>query len=159
MVHRRPHPGVARTGVVGRDAQQIEYDVGSARTLEREEHESVNEEPPSGEATLPEIGFYYPNQFWYSGDWIKNLILFFDGVGLLVPDYMQDWLEQSDPAIVGGLRDHGLLHVLEPETVVDKDAAEQLAAAMAEVISSGALDDLGDGTPPSQSCRCRAWAS
>jgi len=128
---------------VGRDARQIEYDVGSARTLEREEHESVNEEPPSGEAALPEIGFYYPNQFWYSGDWIKNLILFFDGVGLLVPDYMQDRLEQSDPAIVGGLRDHGLLHVLEPATVVDKDAAEQLAAAMAEVISSGALDDLG----------------
>jgi hypothetical protein len=103
----------------------------------------VNEGTPSGEAALPEIGFYYPNQFWYSGDWIKNLILFFDGVGLLVPDYMQDRLEQSDPAIVGGLRDHGLLHVLEPETVVDKDAAEQLAAAMVKVISSGALDDLG----------------
>lgn len=120
----------------------IEYDADSVPTPEREEYESVSQGTPPGGATLPEIGFYYPNQFWYSGDWIKNLILFFDGVGLLVPDYMQDRLEQSDPAIVGGLRDHGLLHVLEPETVVDKDAAEQLAAAMAEVISSGALDEL-----------------
>jgi hypothetical protein len=91
---------------------------------------------------LPEIGFYYPNQFWYSGDWIKNLILFFDGVGMLVPDYMKDRFEQSDPAIVEGLREHGLLHVFEPETLVDKAAAENLAEAMAEIITSGILDDL-----------------
>ena len=59
-----------------------------------------------------------------------------------MPDYMKDRLDRSDPAIVGGLRDHGLLHVIEPETAVDKAAAEKLAEAMAEVISSGALDDL-----------------
>jgi hypothetical protein len=41
-------------------------------------------------AAVPEVGFYYHNQFWYRGDWIKNLILFFDGVRLLVPNYMRD---------------------------------------------------------------------
>ena len=84
----------------------------------------------------------YPNQSWYRGDWIKNLILSFDGVGLLVPDYMRDGLDRFDPSLVEGLSSDGLLHVLEPETVVDKGAAEKLAEAMAEAISSGALDDL-----------------
>ena len=79
----------------------------------------MSQEASSSGPALPEIGFYCPNQFWYSGDWIKNLILFFDGIGLLVPEYMMDRLDQSDPAMVGGLRDHGLLHVLKPETIVD----------------------------------------
>jgi hypothetical protein len=41
---------------------------------------------------------------WQDGDWIKNLILFFDGVALLVPDYLRDKPENVDPAIVAGLR-------------------------------------------------------
>lgn len=32
----------------------------------------------------PEVAFYYPGHLWHSGEWIKNLLLFFDGVGLLV---------------------------------------------------------------------------
>jgi hypothetical protein len=91
---------------------------------------------------LPEIAFYYPNPFWGNGDWIKNLILFFDGVGLLVPDYMKDRVEESDPAIVAGLREHGLLHVLEPERLVDKAATARLAEAMVDIIVSGVLDPL-----------------
>ena len=42
----------------------------------------MTEEAFSSEAALPEIGFYYPDQFWYSGNRIKNLILFFDGGGV-----------------------------------------------------------------------------
>jgi hypothetical protein len=26
-----------------------------------------------------ELAFYYPNPMWYSGDWVKNLILFWRG--------------------------------------------------------------------------------
>lgn len=91
---------------------------------------------------LPEIVFYYPNPMWRSGDWIKSLILFFDGVGLLVPSYMIDRLELHDPAIVAGLREHGLLHVLEPEVIVDAAATEKLATSMSDIIASGALDRL-----------------
>jgi hypothetical protein len=95
----------------------------------------------------PDIAFYYPNPTWYSGDWIKSLILFFDGVGLLVPSYMKDAPEFSDPAIFQGLREHGLLHILEPETLVDKSATEALATTMTNIIASGALDALAkDGT-------------
>lgn len=95
----------------------------------------------------PEIAFYYPNPMWYSGDWVKSLILFFDGIGLLVPSYMKDRPEIADPAIVAGLREHGLLHVLEPETVVDAAATEKLATSMTDIIASGALDRLAtEGT-------------
>ena len=100
----------------------------------------------TGRAELPEVGFYYPNPLWMNGDWVKNLILFFDGIALLVPDYMQDRLEHFDPAIVAGLRDQGLLHIIKPEDAVDKPATENLASVLTDVIVSGALDVLAKDT-------------
>lgn len=94
------------------------------------------------QAANAEIAYYYPNFIWYYGDWIKNLVLFFDGVGLLVPDYMKERPEEIEPALVVGLKEHGLLHILEPEKVVNKAATEKLAAAMTNVIASGVLDEL-----------------
>lgn len=90
----------------------------------------------------PEVAFYYPNPFWDDSGWIKNLILFFDGVALLVPEYMKDRIEQLDPAIVTGLRDHNLLHIIEPEKAVDKTATEKLAAVLTDIIVSDRLNDL-----------------
>lgn len=91
---------------------------------------------------VPEVAFYYPNPVWRMGSWIKNLILFSDGIGLLVPNYMKERPEEADLSIATALKDKGLLHILEPETLVDTQATEQLATAMTEVIISGALDDL-----------------
>jgi hypothetical protein len=89
-----------------------------------------------------DLAFYYPNWMWSSGDWIKNLILFFDGVALLVPNYMGDAPEEVDPAIVAGLKQYGLLEIIEPEKAVNKSATEKLATALTDIITSGALDDL-----------------
>jgi hypothetical protein len=89
-----------------------------------------------------ELAFYYPNPMWSYGDWIKNLILFFDGVALLVPNYMRERPEQLDRPIVVGLKEHGLLHIIEPEVAVDKEATEKLASALTDIITSGVLDDL-----------------
>lgn len=89
-----------------------------------------------------ELAFYYPNPMWQNGDWINNLILFFDGVALLVPEYMKDRPEMVDPAIVTGLKAHNLLHIIEPEKAVDKEATEKLATAMTDIITSGMLDHL-----------------
>jgi hypothetical protein len=97
----------------------------------------VNQMDP---AKLRELAFYYPNPMWSHGDWIKNLVLFFDGIALSVPSYMNP--EVSDPAIVAGLRQHGLLEIIEPEKAVDKTATEKLAMAMTDVITSGTLDEL-----------------
>ena len=92
--------------------------------------------------TLPEVAFYYPEPFWSDGNWIKNLILFFDGIGLLIPEYMRDRAERRDPAIVAGLLDKQLLHIFEPELLVDKEATQKLAESLVNVIVSGALDSL-----------------
>jgi hypothetical protein len=31
------------------------------------------------------IAFYYPGHVWHYDDWIKTVILFFDGIGILLP--------------------------------------------------------------------------
>jgi hypothetical protein len=91
----------------------------------------------SAKSPTRELAFYYPNPMWHSGDWIKNLILFFDGIALLVPTYMKRRPEEVDPAIVVGLKDHDLLHIIRPEKAVDKAATEKLAAALTNIITSG----------------------
>ena len=93
-------------------------------------------------AKTREIAFYYPNPMWTYGDWIKNLILFFDGIALLVPDYMKERPEEIDRPIVVGLKEKGLLEIIEPERAVDKSATEKLAMAMTDIITSGILDEL-----------------
>ena len=96
---------------------------------------------------LAEVAFYYPGPIWYSGESIKNLLLFFDGVALLVPKYMKGRPEQLDPVLAKPLRKQGLLHLLEPESLVDKNATKELATALGVLISSGKFDHLKkDGT-------------
>src|SRR5260370_32864047 len=89
--------------------------------------------PPSNQK---EIAFYYPGPMWRGSDWIKTLILFFDGVALLLPNYMKGKPEFEDPAIALPLKDRGLLHILEPEKIVDKKATEKLSKMMVEIIKS-----------------------
>ena len=95
---------------------------------------------PESLPALPQVAFYYPGFVWHSTDWVKNLILFFDGVALLVPSDMKDRLEQIEPIMASPLRERGLLHILEPEILVDQSATEQLASIMTNVLTSGALD-------------------
>ena len=94
-------------------------------------------------SSAPEVAFYYPGPIWYHSEAMKNLLLFFDGIGLLVPEYMLDRPETLDPSLAIPLREQGLLHILKPETLVDRSAAEMLAAQMVDIIHSGFLDDLG----------------
>jgi hypothetical protein len=94
-----------------------------------------------------EVAFYYPGHIWDSGDSLKSLLLFFDGVALLVPRYARTVPEDVDPVMVGPLRQAGLLHILEPEVLVDKEATRQLSSAIGAIIQSGAFDRLAkDGT-------------
>jgi hypothetical protein len=97
---------------------------------------------PESAVQLPNVAFYYPGPMWRGSDYIKNLLLFFDGVALLVPEYMRERPFELDPAIASGLQQEGLLHILEPEALLDRDATEVLATQLADVIASGALDDL-----------------
>ena len=93
----------------------------------------------------PDVAFYYPGQYWYNADWVKNLICFFDGIAVLIPEYMADSLGFDDHAIISGLKDHDLFHVIRPEEVVDAKATEALTEALIEIITSGRLDHLTKG--------------
>jgi hypothetical protein len=98
--------------------------------------------PPKRPSNHKEIAFYYPGPIWHASDWIKTLILFFDGVGVLLPNYMKGKLEHEDPSTAIPLQEKGLLHILEPEKIVDKKATKQLGDTLGEMIKSGALDRL-----------------
>jgi hypothetical protein len=64
------------------------------------------------------------------------------GARQLTHQYMKGRPELADPVLAGPLHESGLLHVLEPETLVDQDVTEHLAEAMTELITRGAFDDL-----------------
>lgn len=98
--------------------------------------------PPMAAGARPDVAFYYPGHLWFRPDWIKTLLLFFDGVALLVPEYKQREPEIIDPVLAGPLLDEGLLHYLIADKVVNRDATERLAAAIEQLMSSGAFKEL-----------------
>ena len=98
---------------------------------------------------MSEIAYYYPEPYWLTtdGSWIKTLLLFFDGVAILLPEYMVGRHLQADPTLVEPLEDKGLLRTLEPEWFVDATMTEQLTEAVVELITGGAFDDLPKDEP------------
>ena len=90
----------------------------------------------------PDFAFYYPGQHWRDVEWIKNLVCFFDGIAMLVPYDMPNPLHSEDDPIAWALKDHGLLRVLRPERIIDREATETLAERFGEIITSGRLDHL-----------------
>ncbi len=91
---------------------------------------------------------YHHEQYWHAdqSDWIKSLLLFFDGVAVLVPDYMRDRPLFTDPTLAQPLADHGLLNRLSPETLVDQHTAEALTELLDDLLSADAFDGLDRDT-------------
>ena len=91
-----------------------------------------------------DVAYYYPAPYWRSdeSDWIKSLLLFFDQVAILLPDYMYGRHQAADPTLVDPLEERGLLQVLEPKDWVDEDMANQLAEMIVDLITDGAFDDV-----------------
>jgi hypothetical protein len=58
---------------------------------------------------------------------------------------MRDRPSILEPEMAIPLESEGLLHFLEPETLVNRQATEQLATAFTDIITSGALDPLTKG--------------
>jgi hypothetical protein len=104
-----------------------------------------------------ELAFYYPGHLWRYGDWVKNLLLFFDGIALLVPEYKLHEVEVMDPVIAAPLAEAGLLHILPADTTVDKATTTQLADAMEPILTSGALDHLEETEFHSLSLSRMGW--
>ena len=90
----------------------------------------------------PEFAFYYPGQYWRDPDWIKNLVCFFDGIAMLVPEYMPDVKSFDDYPLAASLKERDLLRIIRPEQVVDSKATQKLHAALSKILDSGALEAL-----------------
>ena len=90
----------------------------------------------------PDFAFYYPGQHWRNVNWIKNLVCFFDGIAMLIPDGMPNPHRGEDEPIVWALEKHKLLRTIRPEEIIDEKATEALAKAFHEIIISGRLDHL-----------------
>jgi hypothetical protein len=99
--------------------------------------------PEGDKAALLDVAYHH-EPYWSpaQGDWIKSLLLFFDGVALLVPDYMRDRPLFTDPTLAQPLADQGLLHRLSPETLVDQQTAEALTELLDDLLRADAFDGL-----------------
>jgi len=101
----------------------------------------------SEQTTLLDVAYHH-EPYWSAGqgDWIKSLLLFFDGVAVLVPDYMRDRPLFTDPTLAQPLADQGLLHRLSPETLVDQQTAEALTELLDDLLRTDAFDGLDRDT-------------
>lgn len=102
----------------------------------------TNAIPPTPSALLDVAYLNEPLWTFSEGDWVKSLLLFFDGVALLVPDYMRDRPLLADPILAQPLDDQGLLHRLSPETLIDEATSDSLTDLLDSLIGQGAFDDL-----------------
>ena len=93
---------------------------------------------------MPDTAYYYPQPFWTprESDWIKSLLLFFDDVAILLPDYMSGRHTRADPTLAIPLEERGLLRVLEPKAWVDQEATEKLAEIIVELLTDGTFDQI-----------------
>lgn len=96
------------------------------------------------EESSAEIAYYYPEPYWLmtEGGWVKSLLLCFDKVAVLLPSYMRGRESMADPVVAGPLVDSGHLVIVEPETFVDAELAEQVTEAMVELITAGVFDHI-----------------
>ena len=93
---------------------------------------------------LKDTAYYYPAPYWLAaeGHWIKSLLLFFDDVAILLPDYMWGHHRDADPSLAGPLEEQGLLRILEPKEWIDAEVAERLAEVMVDLLAGGVFDGL-----------------
>ena len=91
-----------------------------------------------------DIAYYYPEPYWGMGEggWLKSLLLFYDKISILLPDYMYGRHHLADPVLAEPLEDQGLLEVLEPKKWIDKDMAKSLAEVVSSLLANGVFEDL-----------------
>ena len=91
-----------------------------------------------------DVAYCYPAPYWGLREvgWVKTLLLFFDKVSILLPNYMYGRHHLADPVLAEPLEDLGLLEVLEPGTLIDEQMTKSLAEAIIGLLADGVFDDL-----------------
>lgn len=95
-----------------------------------------------GKAKRGDFAFYTGGPVWEYDAWVKQSLLYFEGVALLVPRYLAEKPFRVRPDLAAEMRERGLLEILEPESVLDKKATKALADSILGIVASGALDGL-----------------
>jgi hypothetical protein len=96
---------------------------------------------------LPKVAFYHP---WPPLDgrpissWLKSMLLFFDGVAVLVARNDRWILIRGQEETVYPLQEAGLLHILDPDDVIDHDIANALTEFVLEIATSDERELLRD---------------
>ena len=94
--------------------------------------------------TMTDTAYYYPAPYWSlrECEWIKSLLLFFDDIAILLPDYMYGRHTTADPTLARSLEERGLLKVLEPKIWIDAEMTEKLYEIINELLANGTFDQL-----------------
>lgn len=108
---------------------------------------SLNQPQSNDPEDLQELALYYPGHLWQNNDWVKNLLLYFDGIALLVPELKRHEPETADPILAGPLAAAGLLRLFSDDVTVDEAISARVAAALDEIIAQGSLDPLSHVDP------------
>jgi hypothetical protein len=103
-------------------------------------HRDRKEDP--GKALSPDsspvtdLGYYFTDWIWESNstDFMKSMLLFFDGLTLALPADLAAEVVDRDPVLATPLVERGLLVNFDPVATLGADLAEQLAAVLTECV-------------------------
>ena len=94
-------------------------------------------ELPNSDASPPtDLGYYYTDWIWQPGsiDFIKSMLLFFDGLTLALPSDIAERMIDGDPILATPLAERGLLTNFVPAATLDEESADLLADALSQIV-------------------------
>jgi hypothetical protein len=85
------------------------------------------------------VAYCHPESVSINADWLKNLVLFFDEICILLPDVYRDEFFSRLDWLATPLINDGILHLLRPEDVVDRAVSDSMAKIGSTLIDMGAF--------------------
>lgn len=82
----------------------------------------------------PHLAYYTDGIAWSSSEWAKSMLLFFDGIAILVPAQEDAAFQRSDESVIAGMTDAGCLRVLRPDELVDEATAAGVMSAVSAAV-------------------------
>jgi hypothetical protein len=85
----------------------------------------------------PELAYYSLDWIWSTSriDLMKQLLLFFDGVTLVLPHHHMGTVVDRDPILAQPLFEQGLLHNFDPQDWMTEPIAREIRAVVASLVS------------------------
>jgi hypothetical protein len=97
-----------------------------------------------------DLGYYFTDWIWErsSIDFMKSMLLFFDGLTLALPSDLAARMVDRDPILATPLAERGLLINFDPTITLDSASAERLAAALYEFLEQNPMTPIRGGGMP-----------